>query len=100
MRIVEVVAHHVRIPLRKPIRHASYTRTESENLIIGCRLADGTQGYGEGVPREYVTGETIGGALELLRQSDLGTRLRACDPGSFVEAVVVADELALAPVAD
>ena len=64
MRVVEMTAWQVRIPLRKPIRHASFTRTETDNVVIRARLADGTVGFGEGVPREYVTGETIDQALE------------------------------------
>src|SRR5262249_58069942 len=62
----EVTAHHVRIALRKAIRHASYTRTSTDNLLVRCVLEDGTEGYGEGVPREYVTGETIDSAIDLL----------------------------------
>ena len=57
MRVVELSAHHVRIPLRKPIKHASHSRTETDNLVVRCVLGDGTIGYGEGVPRDYVTGE-------------------------------------------
>jgi len=30
VKIVELSTYHVRIPLRKPIRHASHTRTETE----------------------------------------------------------------------
>ena len=69
MRVVEMTAWHVRIPLKKPIRHASHTRTETDNVVIRCTLADGTTGFGEGVPREYVTGETIDSALQLLKAS-------------------------------
>src|SRR5438270_13009823 len=70
MRVKELTALHVLIPLRKPIRHASHTRTETDNLIVRCLLEDGTAGYGEGVPREYVTGETIDSAVALLKRSD------------------------------
>jgi muconate cycloisomerase len=34
-------------------------------------LADGTEGWGEGVPRSYVTGETVGGAFEQLAGAKL-----------------------------
>jgi L-Ala-D/L-Glu epimerase / N-acetyl-D-glutamate racemase len=94
MRVRELMAYHVRLPLRKPVRHASYTRTETENLIIRCVLDDGTTGYGEGVPREYVTGETIDSALDLLRHSDLKTRLEPC--ADFTAAVHLAERFALA----
>lgn len=96
MRVVELTAFHVRIPLKKPIRHASHTRTATENVVVRCVLADGTEGFGEGVPREYVTGETIDSCLDLLRRSDLPAQLEAC--ATFPAAVGLAERLALAPV--
>ena len=76
LKIVALTAYQVRIPLRRPIRHASHTRTETDNLLVRCVLEDGTEGFGEGVPRDYVTGETIDSALDLLRRSDLAAQLR------------------------
>jgi len=64
--------YHVRVPLRKPIRHASHERAHSDNLVVRVTLADGTVGHGEGVPREYVTGETIGSTFAALAALDLG----------------------------
>ncbi|MBY0525310.1 MAG: dipeptide epimerase [Gemmataceae bacterium] len=96
MKIVEVTAVHVRIPLRKPIRHASHTRDSTENAIVRCTLEDRTEGYGEGVPREYVTGETIDGAIDLLKRSDLAAQLLPC--GDYAKAVTMAERLRLAPV--
>jgi muconate cycloisomerase len=96
MRIVELTAYQVRIPLRKPFRHASYTRTATDNLLIRCRLEDGTLGHGEGVPREYVTGETIDSALDLLARSELPAQLEPCR--DFPAAVALAERLRLAPV--
>ena len=78
MKIAELTAFHVRIPLRKPIRHASHRRTETDNLLVRCVLEDRTEGYGEGVPREYVTGETIDSALALLNRSDLAAQRARC----------------------
>ena len=69
MRIAEITAYHVRIGLRKTVRHASHTRDENDTLVARCRMDDGTEGWGEGLPRPYVTGETIESALEQLRQA-------------------------------
>lgn len=96
MKIVELTAYHVRIPLRRPIRHASHTRTETDNLLIRCLLEDKSEGFGEGVPREYVTGETIDSALELLKRSDLPAQLEECS--DFARAVAQAERLQLAPI--
>jgi muconate cycloisomerase len=96
MRVVELTAFQVRIPLRKPFRHASHTRTSTDNLVVRCVLDDQTQGFGEGVPREYVTGETIDTALDLLRRSDLASQLEPCR--DFPSAVALAERLRLNPV--
>jgi L-alanine-DL-glutamate epimerase-like enolase superfamily enzyme len=97
LKIVALTAYQVRIPLRRRIRHASHTRTETENLLIRCTLDDGSEGFGEGVPRDYVTGETIDSALALLRRSDLAAQCEECH--DFEQAVSLAERLRLAPVA-
>ncbi|MHB8862341.1 MAG: enolase C-terminal domain-like protein [Pirellulaceae bacterium] len=71
MRIVEFTAYIVTLRLRKPFHHASYSRNTSENVFVQCRLADGTQGWGEGVPRPYVTAESPEGVLTQLAATDL-----------------------------
>jgi muconate cycloisomerase len=95
-RVVELTGFHVRIPLRRTIRHASFERNQTENLVVRCLLDDGSEGYGEGVPREYVTGEAPDSALKLLRSSKLHEQIAFC--GSFDEAVAMAERLRLAPV--
>lgn len=96
MRVVELTAFQVRIPLRRPVRHASHARTSTDNLVVRCVLEDRTEGYGEGVPREYVTGETIELATQLLRRSDLSYLREPCR--DFAEAVTRAERLQLTPV--
>ncbi len=96
MNVVELTAYHIRIPLRRPIRHASHSRTETDNVLVRCVLEDRTEGFGEGVPREYVTGETIGQALDLLRRSDLRAQVGPCR--DFAQAVAMAERFQLVPV--
>lgn len=97
MRVKEITAWQVRIPLKKPIQHASHTRTETDNIVVRAVLDDGTEGFGEGVPREYVTGETIESALALLKQSDLSVLREDCR--DFAAAVALAERLQLAAIA-
>jgi len=54
------------LPFRFSFGHALAARTSSTNVYVKLTLDDGTTGYGEGVPREYVTGETVEGAVEAL----------------------------------
>ena len=70
MRVAQLVAYQARIPLKTTIRHASFTRAESDNLVVCCRLDDGNEGWGEGLPREYVTGETIDSAFDQFQATD------------------------------
>jgi L-alanine-DL-glutamate epimerase-like enolase superfamily enzyme len=97
MRVKEITAWQVRIPLRKPIQHASHTRTETDNVVIRVTLDDGTEGFGEGVPREYVTGETIDSAFALLQQSELAAQLDDCR--DYAWAISMTERLRLAPIA-
>ncbi len=96
MRVTELEVRHVRVPLKKPVKHASHVRTETDNVVVRIKLGDGSTGYGEGVPRDYVTGETIDSVMELLQKSDLEKQL---PPASdFAEAVRAAERIQLADV--
>ena len=75
MQIAELTAFHARIPLKKTIRHASHTRDANDTLLVRCELASGAVGWGEGLPRPYVTGETIDTAWEHLHAADLSRQL-------------------------
>ncbi len=90
MRIQCLDAYHVCIPLRGKVQHASHARTDTHSIVVCCRLDDGTKGWGEGLPREYVTGETIETAWEQFRSadwprmlgerfSDLSQAIRVCE---------------------
>lgn len=98
MHVVALEARHLRVPLRRPVRHASHTRTDTDNIVVRCELSDGSVGWGEGVPRDYVTGETVDSAIDLLRRSDLGKQLASCH--EFEQVVRAAERLALTPVPD
>lgn len=98
MRVKEITAWQVRIPLKKPIQHASHTRTETDNVVVRVVLDDKTEGFGEGVPREYVTGETVDSALALLKGSPLAEQLD--DWPTFHSALVAIEHLRLAPIVD
>jgi L-Ala-D/L-Glu epimerase len=66
MRVAGFTAYIIDVPLRRPFRHASVSRQASENIVVECRLEDGTVGWGEGVPRSYVTGDTPESSLRLI----------------------------------
>jgi muconate cycloisomerase len=56
------------LPFRVRFKHAASTRQTSSSLFVKCVLDDGEAGWGEALPRPYVTGETRDGACELLAE--------------------------------
>lgn len=98
MRLVELSAAHARIPLKRRIRHASHTRTDNDALIIIARLEDGTTGYGEGLPREYVTGETIDTAWDMFHAVDF-TRDFGGELHDLADIVARLNQFTAAPLA-
>ena len=65
MRIEQVRTFAFPVPFKVVFRHASATRSRAENVIVAAHGA-GRTGYGEGCPREYVTGETARGARDFI----------------------------------
>ncbi|MCH7505008.1 alpha/beta fold hydrolase [PVC group bacterium] len=55
------------IPFKKRFSHALASREESNSLIVRITLSGEIIGYGEGLPRPYVTGETIESAVAQLK---------------------------------
>lgn len=98
MQIRELTAFHVPIALRKPIRHASHTRDSNDTLIVRCALSDGSVGWGEALPRPYVTGESIASVWRQLRETDFSQLAETEFPDGRTAAGLV-DELPLADVA-
>lgn len=97
MKIRSLEAFDVAVGLRKPIRHASHVRHQNDTLIVRCELDDGSVGWGEGLPRPYVTGESIGSAWLHLAQTDFS---QLADPGFAepLEAVAALGSFQLADV--
>lgn len=59
MKIVAIDTFKVLLPFRFSFKHSLAARAESENLIVRVKTDNGITGYGEAVPRDYVTGEHI-----------------------------------------
>lgn len=92
MHISELICRHVRIPLKKKVKHASHERQSTDSLVVSCRLSDGTVGWGEGLPREYVTGDTIEDDMRLYEQSDW-LALLAGEISTLADAVARVDRI-------
>lgn len=61
----------VDLPFRKPFDHAAASRVASDSIFLKCITESGTVGFGESLPRDYVTGETREQAFLLLKDTIL-----------------------------
>jgi len=61
----------VDLPFRKPFKHAAAERTSSYSLFLKGTTDTGVVGFGESLPREYVTGESRTSAFAMLRDTIL-----------------------------
>jgi muconate cycloisomerase len=76
-RVVAVEVSTAELPFRFSFGHALAERRSSTNVFVKVTLSDGSVGFGEGVPRRYVTGETPQSALEALSRR-YGPALAGC----------------------
>ncbi len=83
-RIVDYSLHAVELPFRGTFEHAASSRKTSSSMFLELRLDNGTSGWGEALPRPYVTGESLDGACALLGGQVL-PRLLGKEFGAFEE---------------
>jgi L-alanine-DL-glutamate epimerase-like enolase superfamily enzyme len=69
--VTELRLFAVDLPFKVTFKHAAAARTTSESLFLRARLDDGTQGWGESLPRAYVSGEDRDDAFALLKDTVL-----------------------------
>ena len=60
--------HRVAIPMRR-FEHAAAARNLAENVVVRMEFSDGSVGWGETLPRDYVTGETLDTVLADLQET-------------------------------
>ena len=66
MRIVSFDILAVDLPFRRAFGHSAGSRRASDSIFLKCNIDDGTAGFGECLPRVYVTGESRDSAYGLL----------------------------------
>lgn len=66
MRIERLDVFSFPVPFKVVFRHASASRAQAQNIIVKATSDCGHVGYGEGCPRDYVTGETVAGGVAFL----------------------------------
>ncbi len=67
MRIIGGKIYALRIPFVEAFAHSLKDRNFSDSFVVKLISDDGTIGFGEGVAREYVTGETVETSIEHIK---------------------------------
>ena len=67
MRIVSGKIYVLRIPFVEAFAHSAKDRKFSDSFVVKLIADDGTVGYGEGLARPYVTGETVETSVEYIK---------------------------------
>jgi muconate cycloisomerase len=68
MRIVSAQIYALRIPFKIPFSHKLMTRSYSDSVVVKLTADSGESGYGEGLPRPYVTGEKVSSCLDHIQR--------------------------------
>jgi len=66
MKLVAATLYALRIPFVESFSHSATERRWSDSVVVRVRDEAGTEGFGEGTPRPYVTGEIVETMLEHL----------------------------------
>ena len=93
--IASIGVHHLQIPLKHRVEHAASVRTAADPVVVRIELQNGTTGYGESLPRPYVTGEDHDSVDTAVRDV-FAPLLMTCRPESFSEALAVIESLPMA----
>jgi muconate cycloisomerase len=92
MRLTKVHLYLLQIQLRMPIKHYLAERTYSENLVVKVVTDSGVVGFGEGIARQYVTGEVMESSLRFL-QDHLIPELNGFHPSGPPDLIEALEEL-------
>lgn len=92
LTVKRLTIYPLALKMKRKVSHAASVRAVSEPIVVAIELSDGTIGYGETLPRLYVTGETNESVIELLR-GDFVKELLAFRPQQFPEALEAVEAL-------
>jgi L-Ala-D/L-Glu epimerase / N-acetyl-D-glutamate racemase len=68
MIVKKLDSWHLKLDFLSPIKHNLATHEGSDNIVLGVTTGDAIMGFGEGVPRAFVTGEVLSDSLAFLHQ--------------------------------
>lgn len=90
--VKRITVYHLALKLKRTVSHATARRAVSEPIIVAVELMNGAVGYGETLPRAYVTGEDNESAIRHLA-GEFPSQVINMRPASFFEALDAIDAL-------
>jgi len=94
--IRSVTIYPLAIALRRKVSHATSQRAVADPVVVAVELQNGLTGYGETLPRPYVTGETVESAVAMIQQVYV-PKLVEMHPEHFPGALEAIDALPFGP---
>jgi L-alanine-DL-glutamate epimerase-like enolase superfamily enzyme len=91
-QIYRITLWPLAIPMKAKFSHAVHERELADPVVVCVELANGIVGWGETLPRPYVTGESVGSIQPAIEQAFLPL-LSPLRPGCLAEALEVIDAL-------
>jgi len=67
VKIVSSSIHALKIPFVEAFSHSAASRQSSDSIVVKVTTDSGVEGFGEGLPRPYVTGETVATCVARVR---------------------------------
>ena len=92
MNLASIELFSVEIPFRFRYGHASASHQGVESIICIARDSNGNEGYGEAVPRSYVTGESVDSVMLHLPELVRHLLPQGRSFAQFLEAVETAEK--------
>jgi len=94
-RLVQLQLFHLRLPFRQRFSLVGDQRPAIDTIIAAALLADGTVGFGQGLPVPGVTGETVETIIFNI-ETILAEQIGSVEPKKFVELLEIVDSLPFA----
>ena len=67
VRLRDATIYGLRIPFVESFTHGTKSRRASDALVVRLTTDEGVSGYGEGIARPYVTGESVDSVVDRIR---------------------------------
>jgi L-Ala-D/L-Glu epimerase len=91
MKIISAHIFTLHIPFKEAFSHSTKTRVFSDSVVVKLTADTGESGFGEAVPRPYVTGESVASCCNHISQ----VLLPAVAQHVFQEVLEIAEPMAL-----